>query len=145
MSETPFGAKGIHHMTIRVADIDRAAQFYSEVLGFDIEEPPVTDSRRLRFSIGESMIVVRPLLPGAPVDDRFDEHRVGMDHLAVRVNDHENLECLIVSLHNNAVVTQGIQEHPWLPAEFVCFRDPDNIQWEFYRDLPQQDSANREG
>lgn len=134
-SPHPFGANGLHHVTIRVTDLDRTRQFYAEVLGFDVEEPPVMDSRRLRFFLGKTMVVIRPLLPGTPPDDRFDERRVGMDHLAARADEHDDLVRLLVSLEAAGVETQGIQQHPWLPSEFVCFRDPDNIQWEFYRDL----------
>lgn len=44
----------------------------------------------------------------------------------------EQLESLLVVLDELGVKTAGIEFDPDGKQEYVCFRDPDNIQVEFY-------------
>jgi glyoxylase I family protein len=120
---------GIHHITIRVTDIERARRFYSEVLGFDVQTP----AEDLAFFLaGPTLIALRPPLEGTPDGDRFSEHRIGVDHLAFAVDERGELEKLVGALEGAGVETAGIEVDPLLNKEYVGFRDPDNVQWEFY-------------
>jgi catechol 2,3-dioxygenase-like lactoylglutathione lyase family enzyme len=65
-------------------------------------------------------------------DDRFDENRVDLDHVGFSVASREQLESLLVVLNDLGVETAGIEFDPDGKQEYVCFRDPDNIQVEFY-------------
>ena len=67
-------------------------------------------------------------LPG----DRFDENRQGLDHLAFAVSSRADLEEMVVRLKEMGVDTAGIEFDPDGQSEYVCFRDPDNIQVEVY-------------
>jgi glyoxylase I family protein len=119
----------IHHLTLRVRDLDRSRRFYSDVLGVDIE---ALDDR-LRFAVGATRIVLRPPLEGTPGDDRFSERRIGLDHISFGVQAHQSLERLVERLRAHGIATEGIQFNADPEAEFVAFRDPDNIQLEFFR------------
>jgi glyoxylase I family protein len=120
---------GMHHITIRVTDLERTKGFYSDVLGFDVQT--AADDLAF-FQVGQTLYVLRPPLPGTPEGDRFSEYRIGVDHMAFAVEDRAELEKLVEALGSAGVHTEGIEVDPLLNKEYVCFRDPDNIQLEFY-------------
>ncbi|HZA21282.1 MAG TPA: VOC family protein [Dehalococcoidia bacterium] len=122
-------ATGVHHITLRVSNMERSRAFFQEVLGFAVERP---EPHRYRFWVGDTRIVLKPPLEGTPSDDQFSEYRVGPDHIALAVEDRGELEKAVETLREAGVNTQGIQLEPSLGKEFVCFRDPDNVQWEFF-------------
>jgi len=124
-------ATGVHHITLRVNDLERSREFYEDVLGFVVEQAA---RDRYRFSVGPTRIVLRPPLKGTPAGDRFSEFRVGVDHLAFAVEDPGELEKVVEVLRVAGIETQGIQVEPHLDKRFVCFRDPDNVQWEFFEE-----------
>lgn len=118
----------VHHITLRVSDLERSRSFYSDVLGFDVE---VLDDR-LRLTAGPTRLILRSPLEGTSADDRFSERRIGLDHISFGVQDRGSLERLIERLGRNGVSTAGIELNPDPKTEFVAFRDPDNIQLEFF-------------
>ena len=74
--------------------------------------------------------MLRPPLPDTPPGDRFSEHRTGLDHLAVGVSGHHELEQLAEVLRRNGVAAD--LHHDRSGPAIITFRDPDNIQWEFF-------------
>ncbi len=134
----------LHHVTIRVSDQGASRRFYEEVLGFSFLELPVggdvvapwkgspADGVMLAMQAGQTFVILAPPLEGTADGDRFDERRIGVDHLAFGVDGRAQLEELVGSLDVAGVGSAGIEVDPVLGKEYVCFRDPDNIQWEFY-------------
>jgi glyoxylase I family protein len=120
---------GLHHITLRVADMDRSKRFYGDVLGFDLQSP---SEDLMFFMVGQTLVALRPPLEGTPQGDRFSEYRIGVDHLAFAVADRGELEKAVEALRAAGVHTEGVELDPTLNKEYVCFRDPDNVQWEFY-------------
>lgn len=125
----PVEPTGIHHITVRVRDIERTASFFHETFGFNVDD---SMSDRRRFQVGGTRIVVKQALPGTPEDDRFSEFRIGVDHISIGVESRDELARCVDALRSAGVETQGIQAVPELGAMLVAFRDPDNIQWEFF-------------
>ena len=121
--------QGLHHITLRVGDIGRSVDFYGDVLGFDVQTP--ADDLAF-FAAGDSLVVLKPPLEGSVEGDRFSEYRIGVDHLAFAVNERAGLEEVVEAVRGAGVETAGIEVDPLLNKEYVCFRDPDNVQWEFY-------------
>jgi catechol 2,3-dioxygenase-like lactoylglutathione lyase family enzyme len=121
---------GLHHVTLRVRDLGTSRDFYEQVLGLKVEVFP----DRLRLRLGGTRLLLREPLEGTASSDRFSEYRVGLDHIAFSVSEREELGRLIERLRASGVKTRGIQswEEGGSRAEFVCLRDPDNIQLEFW-------------
>lgn len=124
--------RDFHHVTLNVTDLSRARAFYEGVLGLEVDQD--FPGEKLRLRIGETgRLVLRPPLPGTPSGDRFKEQRIGLDHLAIGVSGREELERLAEVLRRNGVAAD-LHRDPLGPA-VVTFRDPDNIQWEFFEQL----------
>ena len=135
---------GLHHVTIRVQDPDRARAFYEETLGLPFIEIPVDQTfvhewrgnpaqgTLLATQIGSTFLILAPPLEGTPDDDRFSERRIGVDHLAFGVDDPAVLDEVAAALEGASVPTAGVEVDPVLGKPYVAFRDPDNVQWEFY-------------
>ncbi|HTT53407.1 MAG TPA: VOC family protein [Streptosporangiaceae bacterium] len=122
---------GYHHITLRVTDLDRARAFYAGVLGFTVDQDFPGEKLRLRFGAGPARLVLHPLLPGTPAGDRFTEARVGLDHIAVAATRDEVTR--LTDELGAAGVRADLHRDP-LGSVLVSFRDPDNIQWEFFED-----------
>jgi glyoxylase I family protein len=139
-----MGVKSLHHVAIRVRDPDASRRFYEDVLGFGFMEIPVSgefiaewegapdEGKLLAMQAGDTFVILEPPLEGTASGDRFSEQRIGVDHLAFGVDDRHDLERLESSLGGAGVETAGIELDPVLGKEYVAFRDPDNVQWEFY-------------
>ncbi|MEZ0235814.1 MAG: VOC family protein [Actinomycetota bacterium] len=121
--------QGLHHVSLRVTDMDRSADFYRDVLGFDVQTPA---EGLAYFAAGDCLVVLKPPLEGTPEGDRFSEYRIGVDHLAFTLTDRADLEGVVDAVRGAGVETAGVELDPLLNKEYVCFRDPDNVQWEFY-------------
>jgi catechol 2,3-dioxygenase-like lactoylglutathione lyase family enzyme len=122
---------GIHHITLRVNDLDESLRFYRDVVGFDVQTP---EDDLYLFAAGQTVVILRRPLEGTPSRDRFSEYRRGVDHVAFAVDDRAELDRLVESLRAAGVETQGveIEQALGLNKEYVCFRDPDNVQLEFF-------------
>jgi len=123
---------GFHHVTLRVTDLGRARAFYEGILGFTVDQDFPGEKLRLRFGDGAAArLVLHPLLPGTPAGDRFTEARVGLDHIAVAASRAEVAQ--LADALRAAGVPADLHRDPIGPL-LVSFRDPDNIQWEFFED-----------
>lgn len=139
-----MGVKSLHHVAIRVRDPWTSRRFYDDVLGFSFMEIPVagefiaawegapSEGTLFAMQAGDTFVILEPPLEGTGSSDRFSEQRIGVDHLAFGVDDRQDLERLASSLEVAGVETAGIELDPVLGKEYVAFRDPDNVQWEFY-------------
>lgn len=129
-----FMTTAVHHITLRVSDLAESRRFYEGVLGFEVDQF-FNDKCRLRLATDSrtTRLVLRSPLPGTPVGDRFSERRIGLDHLAFGVRSRDDLKRIVELLRQAGIPTQGIQPVPGGGA-LVCFRDPDNIQLEFFAD-----------
>lgn len=125
---------GWHHITLNVSDLQRSRRFYEALPGFVLDQD--FPGRKLRFRVGEAaarLVLVSPL-PGTPTGDRFSEHRIGLDHMAIGVSSREELEAILTVLRDIGAETDGIHLDRAGEASMITFRDPDNIQWEFFEE-----------
>jgi glyoxylase I family protein len=129
--------QGIAHLRLTVTDITRSREFYETIFGFPIaiEVPADADEatrERLSFVFGGVIYAipggVLGLRPVAPGSDRFDEDRVGLDHLSFAVPSKTALEEAAALLAERGIPTPGIKQIP--SAWILEFRDPDGIALE---------------
>jgi catechol 2,3-dioxygenase-like lactoylglutathione lyase family enzyme len=115
----------VHHVTLTVTDVARSHQFYSEVLGFQLvrQVPPrvLLHNQKIYLSLTPAQL---------EKTDRFDEHRVGLDHLSFRVSSRRKMERALALFEQHAIIHGEIKDMRPLPIYVLAFRDPDNIQLE---------------
>jgi catechol 2,3-dioxygenase-like lactoylglutathione lyase family enzyme len=149
-------ARGIHHVGITVPDLDRAIEFYTEVLGMDLFDPPspVFDHDELGPAVGVPGAALRQVNlscggvivelleytnppEASPTPVRADQR--GAAHLAIHVDDiaatKAELKLRGVGFLGDVnVVDEGVLAG-W---RWVYFRDPFGILLELvevaYRD-----------
>ncbi len=131
---------GLDHINLTVSDLERARQFYGDLLGFDLRQTPVDYSNRLfagtySFVVGgvEICLIAHP---ETPPGDRFNETRIGLDHLSFKAPDEQALQALADKLLAAGVKTKGVEVFAPNGKKYVSFRDPDNIQLEYWLDTP---------
>ena len=134
----PVATTGFSHLRLTVTDITRSRAFYDSVFGFPVayEIPEGADEathEQLWFLFGGVIYAIPGgllgLRPVAARGDRFDEDRVGLDHLSFAVADLAALEAAATVLDELGVIHPGIKD---LGTAYVLeFRDPDGIALEF--------------
>jgi glyoxylase I family protein len=80
---------GFHHITLNVTDLARSRVFYEGLLGLRVDQDFPGEKLRLRLPDASTRLVLRPVLRGTPAGDRFSEHRVGLDHIAIAATREE--------------------------------------------------------
>jgi glyoxylase I family protein len=117
---------GIAHATLTVNDVLKTKEFYEELFQLKIN---MDDDKS--FSLLEVGIPCWFTQWQPATNDRFDEKRVGLDHIAYKIESMEDLKVIEERLKEMKVQTAGIEyfdgKYP-----YVAFRDPDNIQTEFF-------------
>jgi glyoxylase I family protein len=122
---------GFSHIDLTVSNCDRAATWWREVLGFTLVHQGRNDEFEVRSLVHPSGLAVTVMThDGTAKSDAFDERRIGLDHLAFRVADPAELQRWVTHLDAHGVTHSGITDIGFGPT--VVFRDPDNMQLEFY-------------
>jgi glyoxylase I family protein len=121
----------VHHLALTVTDLGRAREFYTGLLGFQ----PLMELSPSSVLIGNgSAVLALSLAPDpsrAPRGDRFDENRVGLDHLSFSVGGRADLEGAARLLDERGVSHGEIEDLGEAMRMYtMAFRDPDNIQLE---------------
>ncbi len=120
---------GVHHVALRVTDLPTARRFYCTTLGFPVvlEGPGI-----FLFLAGRTAVAVRAADGETPAGDAFDPHRVGLDHLAIGCATEQELRRVAAALAAAGVPNTGVKLDPTLNRQYVAFKDPDRIAWEYY-------------
>jgi glyoxylase I family protein len=122
---------GAHHVAFTVRDADRSAEWYCNLLG--LQKVLEGDDPTVRFRVlahPQSGWVVGVRQYHGREDGAFDELRTGLDHFAFEVGSRSELQAWEDRLRENEVVFTPITETPI--GSVIVFRDPDNIQLEFW-------------
>lgn len=127
---SPVIIGGMHHIALTVSDLERSVDFYNRVLGFE----QVADlGTKIGLHNGSFLLMVTraPDPEQALENDRFNENRVGLDHISFQVANRDAMEKAAASLDEMGVSRGAIRD---LGKGFgfyvMAFRDPDNIQLE---------------
>lgn len=120
---------GVHHIAIRVTDMQQSKAFYIDKLGFKavLDQPEL-----LIFFAGTTAIAIKGPEGKVSADDQFNPFRVGLDHIALGCDNREELERVEKALKDHGIENTGIKLDPTLQKDYIAFKDPDRISWEFY-------------
>lgn len=119
----------VHHLTLRVSDYERARNFYTDTLGFEII---LEQTNLFIFMAGSTAIAIRGPEEQTPKGDVFNPFRIGLDHLALACEDESELKRVAEALREANIENTGIKTDETLNRQYVAFKDPDRIAWEFY-------------
>jgi len=130
---------GYHHIRLTVCDIDRSRAFYDAVFGLPvaIQMPPDADEATraqlaflyggVVYAIGGGLFGLRPVADGG---DRFDENRVGLDHISFQVGSVAELDDAVAVLDGLGVAHEGVKDLGM--GSILEFRDPDGVALELF-------------
>jgi glyoxylase I family protein len=121
----------VAYVVITVSDLSRSVPWYQRLIGSD----PVLDEdtgpfRHVVFALGDVLLSLHGFHEGTPSGDRFEERRIGLDHLAFGCANRDELVKWGTRLDE-----LGIQHGSIVDANYgsgLSFRDPDNIALEFF-------------
>ena len=124
-----LNATGLSHLGLRVTNLAQAKHFYLDLLGCQL----------VRETEGGAVINVSGMLVAlyetdsySSRHDHFNPFRVGLDHLALAVEDPGSLEDLEHDLDTAGIPNNGVEEDPETHDRYISFHDPDGIAWELY-------------
>lgn len=136
MNQPSLETGAVHHITLTVSDIKHSTEFYRNVLGFQMV---VEFEPRVALTNGSILLVLTP--PPDPTraisNDRFDENRIGLDHVSLLVRDKAALEAAARLLDERGVSHGQLKDlGPGFAIYVMAVRDPDNIQLELTAPYP---------
>jgi len=126
---TTIATGAVHHLTLIVTDVQRSVEFYTTFLGFQLAME--IGPRRL-LSNGSVIVALAPPDPDQALpNDRFNENRVGLDHLSFTVAGRADLETAVGLFDTHNIPHGNIKDlGPGMGLYVLSLRDPDNIQLE---------------
>ncbi len=122
---------GFSPVELTVSDCEQSAAWWQEVLGFELINRHRGETFTVNAMVHPSGAVVDVMThDGTNTSEAFDERRIGLDHLSFQVADRNELQECTTHLDAKGAAHSGIIDIGYGPT--LVFRDPDNIQLEFY-------------
>jgi glyoxylase I family protein len=124
---------GLHFAGLSVRDIHTSVAWYVELLGLTIISAQIdgdSSSGQAVLRHPRTGMLIGLSAHQANPGDAFSEFRTGLDHLEFGVTSRQELEAWQARLDELGIVHSPIKEQP--TALILTFRDPDNIQLEFF-------------
>jgi glyoxylase I family protein len=120
------------HVAVTVSDLERSTNWYRELLGAEPvldEDEPVGGFHHTVFVLDGGQLFGLHLHRDA-ASGTFDEHRVGLDHIAFACSNRDELQKWATRLDELGIANGGIVDAPY--GSGLSFRDPDGIALEFF-------------
>lgn len=116
---------GIHHINLRCSNMDASKKFYRDTIGFTIA---IDAPGLFAFPVAGVYIVFKE----AAANTAFNPFTIGTDHIAMACETEAELNRVANELQKAGVENTGVKVDETLQKQYVAFKDPDRIQWEFY-------------
>ena len=121
----------IHHIAIICSNYQQSKAFYTNILGFAIEQEiyrSERDSYKLDLSLNGKYIIELFSFPNPP--GRLSRPEAsGLRHIAFLV---ENIENAVAALLSKQVICEQIRTDEFTGKRFTFFTDPDGMPIELY-------------
>jgi glyoxylase I family protein len=124
---------GIHHVSVTVTDIERSVPWYSDLLGLTkLMEETHPDGAGYAVVLGKPdwSMCVGLHTHSTNERERFEESRTGLDHIGFMVSGRAELDVWESRLTELGVEHSPVNDQGGYAV--LVFRDPDNIQLEFF-------------
>jgi len=125
---------------LTVTNLERSLAWYRDLFGMTVRRAyePEDKSQRDACLIEPSTGLELCLVEYAGGARRpFSEFTPGLDHLEFLVADRNDLDDWVERLDSLGIAHSGVKEPSYTRNAIVTFRDPDNIQLEFFWRAPQ--------
>jgi glyoxylase I family protein len=122
-------------VNLTVSDPRRSAAWYAELLGMEkLYEFDAADTELRYVCLVEPVSKLVLCLVGHATNsgEPFSETRTGLDHLEFLVARLEDLEEWAGRLDEIGIAHSGVKRPAYTQNAMLTFRDPDNIQLEFF-------------
>jgi glyoxylase I family protein len=126
-------------INLTVRDPAVSAAWYSELLGLQVLYDYAGEDGRLHYIAlvePESQLVLALVGHQEHSGEQFSEFRTGLDHLEFLVDRREDLNDWAERLNGLGIPHSGVKEPGYTRNAMLTFRDPDNIQLEFFWRAP---------
>ncbi len=119
----------ITHVAVTVSDLDVSVPWYDALFGAEaVLDEDTGPFRHVVYALGDTLFGLHEFPD--PVEDKFDERRPGLDHVAFGVPSRDDLLRAIEALDRHGVPHGEITDLAPFGISILAFRDPDNIQLE---------------
>jgi glyoxylase I family protein len=121
--------------TLTVTSLERSVSWYKQLLDLTTRREYEPDDKRQRDAClletrtGLEICLVE--YSGGP-QEPFNEFTPGLDHLEFLVAERTDLDVWVERLDSLGIAHSGVKEPPYTRNAMITFRDPDNIQLEFF-------------
>jgi glyoxylase I family protein len=121
----------IHHVAIICSDYKRSKDFYVNVLGLKVLSEVYREERKsYKLDLAVNGLYQIELFSFEnPAARPSRPEAAGLRHLAFAV---ENLQEVILHLHENGVLTEAVRLDEYTQKQFTFFNDPDGLPLELY-------------
>jgi catechol 2,3-dioxygenase-like lactoylglutathione lyase family enzyme len=131
-------------VNLTVRDPMRSASWYSRLLGMEELYDFTSDDGGMRYIAlvePNSRLVLCLVGHAGNRGELFSEFHTGLDHLEFLVDRREDLDEWADRLSQLGVEHSGVKEPDYTRNAMITFRDPDNIQLEFFWRAPPDEGA----
>ena len=131
LNKTKVKIEKLHHIAIICSDYEKSKQFYTEILGFKIDNEVYRserDSYKLDLSLNGQYLIELFSFPNPPQRPTRPE-ALGLRHISFGV---KNIETEIKFLVSKNITMEQIRVDEFSNRKFTFFTDPDNLPIEIY-------------
>jgi len=121
----------LHHIAIICSDYERSKAFYTDVLGFEIQQEIYRKERqsyKLDLLLNNQYLIELFSFQTPPERPSYPE-AAGLRHLAFGV---KALDSWVAYLNNKNIAVEPIRIDEFTNKRFTFFSDPDNLPIELY-------------
>jgi len=126
-------------VNLTVSDPERSAAWYAELFGMQETYDFTSANGAMRYIClvePRSEFVLCLVGHSTNQGEPFSEFRTGLDHLEFLVASQNELQQWAKRLDELGIAHSGVKELSYTQNAMITFRDPDNIQLEFFWRAP---------